>query len=62
MTADCYAWDIPTGCYAAADAASPCLTPWWFWLAVAGAGVLAFSKPHKARNLRAVRGTRRRRR
>jgi hypothetical protein len=38
---NCYAWDIPMGCYnATLDAnGGRCPLPWWFWLAAAAATV-----------------------
>jgi hypothetical protein len=37
---NCYAWNIPKGCYDAAMDAAGCETPMWFWLALAAAGGL----------------------
>jgi hypothetical protein len=45
---DCYAWNIPAGCYdAALDTSGQCPLPWWFWLAVVGAVGLAASSGRK---------------
>jgi hypothetical protein len=62
---NCYAWDIPNGCYAAAeDAASSgagCPTPWWFWLTLAGAAALAMTgRGRQSRPAGVVRARRKR--
>ena len=46
---NCYAWNIPVGCYAAALDANGgrCPVPLWFWLALAGAAGLAVAGGRK---------------
>lgn len=51
---DCYAWQIPEGCYASAlaEAEAPCAFPAWWWLAAAvAAGALLFQGRKKTRKL-----------
>ena len=56
---NCYAWNIPQGCYDAAIDANDktCPTPTWFWIALAGAGLLLMGggKKRKVRTARAKR-------
>jgi hypothetical protein len=48
---NCYAWNIPEGCYESAMDANGCETPMWFWIALAAAGgllLLGSGKKRKA--------------
>jgi hypothetical protein len=56
---NCYAWNIPQGCYdAAMDANAGCPTPTWFWIALAAAGGLLLMGGGKKRKVRAARAKR----
>jgi hypothetical protein len=57
---NCYAWNIPEGCYASAlDAGSGCPSPTWFWIALAVAsGLLILGSGTKRKAKRTVRAKR----
>jgi hypothetical protein len=60
---NCYAWNIPVGCYnAALDAdGGYCPLPWWFWLAAAGAVAMVALGGGKQKPAKRVAGVRRKR-
>lgn len=60
---NCYAWNIPAGCYdAALDAnGGRCPLPVWFWLAAAAAAAMAVLGGHKRNPARRVVRARRKR-